>query len=170
MGTLRFVAMVVVTLAMAIPAIAVSAFDHGGRRSSGIVALWARMVLACAGVRVDVEGRENLPPEGAQLYVSSHQSMLDIPALFTVVPARTRFVAKRELFSIPLFGRAIRMLGFVPIDRSDRRAAVPAASDLVSLHDELLATGEDLADSSRLLSVPLPSVADRNDWERWPAK
>ena len=49
-------------------------------------------------------------------------------------------------------------------------AAVPAASDLVSLHDELLATGEDLADSSRLLSVPLPSVADRNDWERWPAK
>ena len=133
MSPLRLVGMAVVTVAMAVPAILVSAFDRGGPRSSAIVAAWARAVLWCAGVRVVVEGRELLPPEDAQVYVATHQSMLDIPALFTVVPPRTRFVAKRELFRVPLFGQAIRMLGFVPIDREDRRAAVAAlgrAADL----------------------------------------
>jgi 1-acyl-sn-glycerol-3-phosphate acyltransferase len=62
--------------------------------------------------------------------------MLDIPALFSVVPARTRFVAKRELFRIPLFGQAIRLLGFVPVDREDRRAAVKALDDAAELARE----------------------------------
>jgi 1-acyl-sn-glycerol-3-phosphate acyltransferase len=126
MGFVRLAAMTVATFALAVPAIAVSAFDRGGPLSSSIVAAWARCVLWLAGVRVDIEGRENVPLEGAQLFVSSHQSMLDIPALFTLVPPRTRFVAKRELFRIPLFGWAIGLLGFVPLDRSDRRAAVRA--------------------------------------------
>jgi 1-acyl-sn-glycerol-3-phosphate acyltransferase len=123
MGSLRLLAMTLATFAFAVPAIAVSAFDRGGPRSSAIVAAWARAILRLAGVRVDVVGRERLPAEGAQLFVSTHQSMLDIPALFALVPARTRFVAKRSLFRIPLFGQAIGLLGFVPIDRDDRRAA-----------------------------------------------
>jgi 1-acyl-sn-glycerol-3-phosphate acyltransferase len=124
LGFLRLAAMTLATFALAVPAILLSAFDRGGARSSAVVALWARTILRLAGVRLRVEGRENLPPEGAQLFVSSHQSMLDVPALFCVVPPRTRFIAKRELFRIPLFGQAIRMLGFVPIDRGDVRAAV----------------------------------------------
>jgi 1-acyl-sn-glycerol-3-phosphate acyltransferase len=126
MGALRLVAMTLATFAFAVPAIAVALFDRGGPASSRIVAAWARTVLALAGVRVEVEGAELLPPEGAQLFVSTHQSMLDIPALFRLVPARTRFVAKRSLFRIPLFGQAIALLGFVPIDRDQRKAAVGA--------------------------------------------
>jgi len=116
-------AMTVATFALAVPAIAVSAFDHGGRASSAIVAAWARLVLRLAGVSVRVIGAENLPADGAVIFLSTHQSMMDVPALFQVVPARTRFVAKRGLFAIPLFGWAIRLLGFVPIDRGDTRAA-----------------------------------------------
>jgi 1-acyl-sn-glycerol-3-phosphate acyltransferase len=123
MGSLRLLAMTLATFAFAVPAILVSAFDHGGPRSSAIVAAWARTILRLAGVRIEIVGRELLPPEDAQLFVSTHQSMLDIPALFALVPARTRFVAKRSLFRIPLFGQAIGLLGFVPIDRDDRRAA-----------------------------------------------
>lgn len=133
MSLLRFLAMTLATFVMAVPAIAVSAFDGGGPRSSAIVAAWARLVLALAGVRVIVEGRERLPPESAVVFVSTHQSMLDIPALFVAVPPRTRFVAKQELFRIPLFGRAIRMLGFVPLDRQDRRDAVRSL-DLARRH------------------------------------
>ena len=132
-GFLRALAMGIATLAMAVPAILVSAFDRGGPRSSAIVAAWARSVLWLAGVDVVVEGRERLPAEGGQLFVSTHESMLDIPALFVVVPPRTRFVAKRELFGIPLFGQAIRMLGFVPVDREDRRAAVAALGHAAEL-------------------------------------
>ena len=132
-GLHRLAAMTITTFAMAVPAIAVSAFDRGGPKSSAIVASWARAIIRLAGVRIVVEGRELLPPEGATLFVSTHSSMLDVPALFTLVPARTRFVAKRELFLIPLFGQAIRMLGFVEIDRADKRAAKTAigrAADL----------------------------------------
>ena len=92
-GLHRLVGMTITTFALAVPAIAVSAFDHGGRRSSAIVAAWARAILRLAGVKVSVHGRELLPPEGATLYVSTHSSMLDVPALFSIVPARTRFVA-----------------------------------------------------------------------------
>ncbi len=127
MGFLRFLAMTVATFAFAVPAIVVAAFDGGGRRSSAIVAAWARTILWLAGVTVEVSG-EPVPPEGAQLFVSTHQSMLDIPALYALVPARTRFVAKAQLFRIPLFGQAIRLLGFVSIDRDDRRAALGALS------------------------------------------
>jgi 1-acyl-sn-glycerol-3-phosphate acyltransferase len=125
--------MAVTTFAMAVPAIAVSAFDHGGARSSSIVAAWARALRWLAGVEVVVEGLENLPAEASQVFVSTHQSMLDVPALFAAVPARTRFVAKKDLFRIPLFGRAIRMLGFVPIDREDRRGAVAALGQAAEL-------------------------------------
>lgn len=128
MGFLRLALMTAATLAFAVPATAVALFDKGGPRSSRIVAWWARVVLRLAGVRVEVDGRERLPPEGAQLFVATHQSMLDIPALFTLVPPRTRFVAKRSLFRIPLFGQAIGALGFVPIDREDRKAALGALS------------------------------------------
>ncbi len=124
MSVLRILGMAVATAALAVAAIVVASFDRGGRRSSSIVALWARVLVAMAGVRVEVEGREHLIEEGGALYVSSHQSMLDIPVLFRVVPSTTRFVAKEALFRVPLFGWAIRLLGFIPIDRSDRRGAL----------------------------------------------
>ena len=125
--------MTAATLILAVPAILVAAFDRGGRWSSSIVRGWAHVVLALAGVKVDVEGAENLPSAGAHVYVSTHQSMLDVPALFSVLPARTRFLAKRELFRVPLFGQAIRMLGFVPIDREDTRSAVRSLDALAGL-------------------------------------
>lgn len=136
MGFLRLVAMTLGTFAFAVPAIVVAAFDRGGPRSSRIVAAWARWMLRLAGVRVVIEGAERLPEEGAQLFVATHQSMLDIPALFQLVPARTRFVAKQELFRIPLFGQAIRMLGFVPIDREDRKGALSAIGRAAELSRE----------------------------------
>lgn len=126
LARLRFLLVGFVTGLYAIAAIGVALFDRGGRRSSAIIGSWARTVLRLAGVSLEVEGRERLPEQGPVLYVSSHRSHLDVPALFCLLPDTSRFVAKRELFRIPVFGQAIGLLGFVPIDRGDKRRAKAA--------------------------------------------
>ena len=55
--------------------------------------------------------------------MANHQSLFDIPALIVTLPGQTRFLAKRSLFQIPLFGWAIKLGGFVTIDREDGRRA-----------------------------------------------
>lgn len=123
LSSLRFLPVLLATALFAVPAILVALFDRGGRCSSAIVASWARTVLRLAGVTVEIEGRERIPEVSPLLFVATHRSLLDVPALFSLVPSSTRFIAKRELFRIPLFGQAIRLLGFVPVDRTDRRRA-----------------------------------------------
>lgn len=87
---------------------------------------WSRLLLGLAGVRVEVEGAENLRVGGPQVLVSNHQSLFDILALFAALPVSLRFVAKVELSRVPLFGRAMRRAGHVFIDRGDRAQAVEA--------------------------------------------
>jgi 1-acyl-sn-glycerol-3-phosphate acyltransferase len=137
LGHLRALAVGLATTLHAVAAIGLALFDRGGRLSSAVIGAWSRAVLRLAGVSVVVEGRERLPSEGPLLCLSSHRSLLDVPALYQLLPARTRFVAKRELFRIPLFGLAIRLLGFVPIDRADRRGARAAMESAATLaHDD----------------------------------
>jgi 1-acyl-sn-glycerol-3-phosphate acyltransferase len=73
--------------------------------------------------------------------MSNHQSMFDIPALIAAIPNQTRFLAKRELFKIPIFGWALWIGGFVPVERGDRsrsRVTLDAASDRLRRHLSLL--------------------------------
>jgi 1-acyl-sn-glycerol-3-phosphate acyltransferase len=60
------------------------------------------------------------------MYASNHSSMFDIWALFATLPGSVRFVAKRELFRIPVLGRAMLAVGHVPIDRTARKRAFEA--------------------------------------------
>lgn len=84
---------------------------------------WSRTLLRAAGVRVDAAGLEHVRRDGPQVFVSNHQSLLDIFVLFALLPASIRFVAKRELGKIPVFAQAMRAAGHVFIDRGDRSAA-----------------------------------------------
>jgi 1-acyl-sn-glycerol-3-phosphate acyltransferase len=85
--------------------------------------LWARVSLWLAGVKLVVEGRENLP-DGAVVYMPNHQSNFDILALFAGIPRQFRWLAKEELFHIPLFGLTMRRAGYIPVDRSNRKKSV----------------------------------------------
>jgi len=49
--------------------------------------------------------------------------LYDIPALLVGVPGQARFLAKAGLFRVPIFGWALAMGGFVPVDRKDRNAS-----------------------------------------------
>jgi 1-acyl-sn-glycerol-3-phosphate acyltransferase len=87
---------------------------------------WARDILSAAGTPVVASGREHIPRDQPVIYASNHSSMFDIWALFATLPGSVRFVAKRELFRIPILGRAMLAVGHVPIDRTARKSAFEA--------------------------------------------
>ena len=77
-----------------------------------------------AGCRLEVRGREHVPPTGPALLVSNHVSVLDPPFVGGAAPRELYFLAKEELFRVPLFGRLIHALNARPVrrDGSDGRA------------------------------------------------
>ena len=86
--------------------------------------LWcATTAPKLAGVHVLVEGRENIP-SGVCVFVANHTSTADPPAVVGSIPRRVSLLVKKELFRVPIFGAAMRLAGFVPVDRSDSEAAI----------------------------------------------
>jgi 1-acyl-sn-glycerol-3-phosphate acyltransferase len=74
--------------------------------------------------RLEARGREHVPREGALLLVSNHASLLDPPLVGGAAPRKLYFLAKEELFRIPIFGRLIHAVNARPVrrDGSDSRA------------------------------------------------
>lgn len=86
--------------------------------------LWGRFVLWGSRVKVDVTGREHIPAGVPVVFASNHASQFDIPILYQVLPVQFRFLVKKELFKIPVFGAAMRRTGYIPIDRTRGKAAL----------------------------------------------
>jgi 1-acyl-sn-glycerol-3-phosphate acyltransferase len=77
-----------------------------------IVAVFLRVFC-----RLETHGIDYVPREGAVLLVSNHSSVLDPPVIGAAVPRQMTFLAKAELFRIPLFGPLIRRLNAHPVRR-----------------------------------------------------
>jgi len=84
---------------------------------------WAKFLLAVSRIKVTVKGLYNIRPDRSYIYMSNHQSNFDIPVALAYLPFKFRWVAKAELFKIPIFGSAMYKSGHINIDRSNRRAA-----------------------------------------------
>lgn len=108
---------------MSTAAIVSALITRRSRMPQKIARLWARLLLAAAGVRLEVEGREHLDPRLPYIFAANHQSQFDIFALLAAVPVPFSWLAKEELFRIPLLGPAMKGAGYIPINRTDRRAA-----------------------------------------------
>lgn len=85
---------------------------------------WGRIILALAGVRVRVEGLEHITPKQPYIFAANHQSQFDIFAMQGYFDFDFRWMAKKELFQVPLFGPAMRLAGYIAIDRSHGREAL----------------------------------------------
>jgi 1-acyl-sn-glycerol-3-phosphate acyltransferase len=75
-----------------------------------------------AGIRVRVEGLENIPP-GACIFIANHVSNADALTFIPAIPRRVAILIKQELFRIPILSIGMRRAQFIPVDRSDREAA-----------------------------------------------
>lgn len=95
-----------------------------GNTGHRIAQLWGRSLLFGSGIRVRIRGLRRIKVSRAYIYMPNHQSNFDIPVLLGCLPVQFRWLAKTELFKIPIFGPAMRACGYISIDRSNRRSAI----------------------------------------------
>jgi 1-acyl-sn-glycerol-3-phosphate acyltransferase len=100
----------------------------GRRAALGAGRLGARLLLRLGGIRVAVEGAENLRGPGPLVLASNHASYADVPILLASLPADVRFVAKKEVLGWPLVGRFVRKAGHLTVDRFDLQQGVADAA------------------------------------------
>jgi 1-acyl-sn-glycerol-3-phosphate acyltransferase len=86
--------------------------------------LGVRLGLSIAGVKLVVHDQDKLPSGQHFIYMMNHASNLDVPAVFLVIKGQVRALGKKELFRLPVLATAMRMGGFLPIDRSNRERAI----------------------------------------------
>ena len=98
--------------------------DKPGGLFEKVPRLWSTLVLWAVGVKVRVHGMEKLEA-GPHIFASNHISWFDVPALAKILP-RYKFVAKAELFKVPIFGTGMRSVGMIEIQRDNRKAAFGA--------------------------------------------
>jgi 1-acyl-sn-glycerol-3-phosphate acyltransferase len=77
-----------------------------------------------AGVKIVLRGLENLKPGQNYIFMANHVSNLDPPILIPSIPGRCSVLVKKELFRTPILGTGMRQADLVPVDRSDREAAI----------------------------------------------
>jgi len=120
LSTLSFVA---ATIAGSVGALALGAVDRSGDSVLSLARLWSRVILGVPGVKIDVKMRAPLQPGRPYVFMPNHASMVDIWAVFVAIPARFRFIAKKQLSRIPLFGWAMAAGRFIFIDRQNAASA-----------------------------------------------
>jgi len=84
---------------------------------------WNTYILGIGGVRLSVVGGEKINSKERYVFVSNHQSALDIPIIYTGLGEQISFIAKKELFMIPFFGWGMWAVGHISIDRGNARKA-----------------------------------------------
>jgi 1-acyl-sn-glycerol-3-phosphate acyltransferase len=83
--------------------------------------------FALARIRIVTHGLERVSSASHFIYMMNHNSNLDAPAVFMKLPGPVRVLGKKELFRLPVLSTAMRLGGFVPVDRSNREAAIESA-------------------------------------------
>ncbi|MGD9082103.1 MAG: lysophospholipid acyltransferase family protein [Desulfobacterales bacterium] len=96
----------------------------GGETPHKVARIWAKCILAASNIKVTVKGLANLNPTGSYIYMPNHVSNFDIPVLQAYLPVQFRWLAKAELFKIPIFGYAMKRAGYISINRFDRKSAI----------------------------------------------
>jgi 1-acyl-sn-glycerol-3-phosphate acyltransferase len=102
----------------------VSFFDSSGVTQAAVARMWAKVLLLASGVHVQLDGLEQIDPNGSYIFISNHTSYMDTPVVLANISVQFRFLAKRGLFQIPLLGTHLSRAGHIPVPRGDARAAV----------------------------------------------
>jgi len=98
----------------------------------------ARVAIRVAGIRLRIEGLENIPSDRACIFMANHVSNLDAPALMSHLPFRTVVFLKSSLLKLPIVGYAFKLAKFIPVDRV---GSTESAQDAVADAERVLASG-----------------------------
>lgn len=117
------------TLLSFFPVVLTARLDPSQRKTQFFVRIWYSIILTATGVRTRSRGLEKIRRDCAYVIISNHQSHFDILALVAELPLIVRFVAKKELRKIPLFGYAVDLSRCIYVDRSDPAQAVKSLQE-----------------------------------------
>ncbi|MEZ4223920.1 MAG: lysophospholipid acyltransferase family protein [Polyangiaceae bacterium] len=116
---------IVETAMISVPTVADSALGRVTTRACDErLDRWSRRLLDQAKIELRAYDVESLPPGETFVVMSNHQSLYDIPVVFQALGRRVRMVAKKELFHVPVWAKAMKAAGFVEVDRKNRGAAI----------------------------------------------
>lgn len=122
---LRLSVLLVVTVPLALLTIVLGAIDPQGKWVYRINQLWTWLILRLGGVSLRVRGSENIDPGEPYIFMANHQSNVDIPVLIQSLNRfQLRWVAKKELLRVPLFGWAMWATKHITVDRRDPLDAI----------------------------------------------
>jgi len=125
---------VVLTGFFSVIIILTSFITTGGETTQKVARICAKCILAVSNINVTVKGLSNLNRTGSCIYMPNHVSNFDIPVLQAYLPVQFKWLAKAELFKIPIFGYAMKRAGYISINRFDRKAAIQSlnkASEII---------------------------------------
>jgi 1-acyl-sn-glycerol-3-phosphate acyltransferase len=118
------------TILCGLPAIPMGFVPPRGAWSMFFGRAWSRMILGGTGVRVRVIHPERFGRGESFVIAANHESFYDILVLFARLPMKISFLAKRNLFRLPILGWSMAAAGFVPVDRGQRRGAATVEAAL----------------------------------------
>ncbi len=120
---------VAVTAFMSFWSVIFSVFPTADNKIHKVASLWAQILLFLSNTKVNVIGADNLLYGKPQILMANHQSDFDILISLAHIPLQFRWIAKKELFAIPIFGAAMRSAGYIEIDRSNREKALQSIDE-----------------------------------------
>lgn len=144
-NTVQAIAVAVWTAVLAVVAIALMLLTWS-RDSSMVVArrIWSPGLLWIGGVRLEIQGGDQIDWSKPHIFAMNHQSAVDIPVGFIALRCNLRFVAKKTLAYVPFLGWYMAVARFIFVDRSSRVAAIAS----------LKKAGERIRDGSSILAFP----------------
>ena len=93
----------------------------------------AHFGLRLVGIKIEVVGRDGFDHRGTYIFMFNHVSNIDPPLVIPLIPRRTAVLLKKELMRIPILSRAMKLASFVPVDRSNREAAIASVEKAVEV-------------------------------------
>ena len=173
------------TVLMGTLSLACSPFDQRGRWQHWCASTWSRLIARTALLDVSVRGAEHLRAGESYVFLSTHQSWMDIPVMLGYLPRQLRIAAKREVFQIPFLGWHMRRSGQIPINRGSTAESIESLRHAAHLLGGgvsafLFPEGTRTRDGSlqtfkggallaaRMAKVPIVPLGIRGAFEAWP--
>jgi len=132
--------------------VVIAPFNTNSPTIERIIRVWSRTWLVMSGTKLDIEGQDNIDPDRSYVVVANHLSILDIMACLLAVPLPIRFLAKKELFRIPILAQGMRAVGIIEVDREARGA----------IHAEVNRRSKQLIANGRSLIIYAEGTRPRN--------
>lgn len=130
--TFFLILLVIYTIFWGIVSLSASLFaGEGNSISHFAMKFWSKFILFTNGIRIKIDGMENINKKNVQIFASNHSSYVDIWVISSIMPVKFGWVSKKEIFLIPIVGWHMKACGYISIDRSNTEKAIESMNTAV---------------------------------------